>query len=272
MLLLITPATGVSEELADELVLLAAQGRPAAAAAPYEYWKSPSSWLACRLDLPGAILSALLFRSDLIEISRMTRLLLKQAHLIWVVSILNIGIGFAIPGFDPLTQVISEVALEAPAFAYTHRVADIVIGLAMCGFGVGLSLLSRGQAPFSLLANGLLGASFISAGIWTMASPLHLLYNLSIFMIVVPMTCALELKSVLASRQFERLCLAVSFVHVLMFWCINAGFVPDSIDGLVQRAWSAVLMGWFGIAAHWLLQRSRPALHTELTSREGAVT
>lgn len=67
--------------------------------------------------------------------------LIKQAHLIWLVSIINIGIGVIIPGFDFLAKSISHVALEAPVFAIIHRTADIVIGLSMCGFACAISRL-----------------------------------------------------------------------------------------------------------------------------------
>ncbi|MBF4427938.1 DUF998 domain-containing protein, partial [Vibrio anguillarum] len=39
--------------------------------------------------------------------------LVKQAHLIWIASIINIGLGFVIPGFDVFAKSISHVALEA---------------------------------------------------------------------------------------------------------------------------------------------------------------
>jgi len=179
-----------------------------------------------------------------------TGVLVRQAHLIWIVSIVNVALGFFISGFNPFAQSISAVGLQAPPFAYTHRVADIVIGVSMCAFGIGLLLRSRMKAVFSMVAIGLLGASFVSAGIWTMKSPLHLLYNLSIYLVLVPVVCALELKEIIGSRRFEVFCLAASFIHVFMFWCIYAGFIPREFDGLVQRIWTIVVMGWFGVAAH----------------------
>jgi hypothetical protein len=185
-------------------------------------------------------------------------LLIRQGHLIWIVSILNVGLGFFVPGFNPYAQPISAVGLEAPAFAYTHRGADIIIGLSMCLFGLGLFLWSSRKTLVSLVLIVLLGASFISAGIWTMQSRLHLLYNLSIVVILVPVVAALELKPLISSRQFEAISIIASLVHVLMFWCILAGFIPSEIDGLVQRLWTVVVMGWFGIAAHMVWSEPAP--------------
>lgn len=180
--------------------------------------------------------------------------LVKQAHLVWLASIINIGIGMIIPGFDFFSKSISHVALEAPVFAYTHRVADIVIGLSMCGFAFGMQRLSQNRLSTAGIPAFLLGISMISAGIWTLETPLHLLYNLSIFMIIVPIAFALEFKNTLNAPKFESFSVAVTFLHVLMFWLIYAGFIPQEFNGLVQRLWAIPTMGWFGVAAHMLLK------------------
>lgn len=182
-------------------------------------------------------------------------LLLKQGHLVWLFSIVNIGIGFVIPGFNVRARTISAVALEAPVFAWTHRIADIAIGLSMCLFGVGLRLLGRRRAAFSSISCFILGLCFISAGIWTLESPLHLLYNLSIVMILVPAATALELRDTLRSRRFEIFSLAISTFHVLMFWAIFGGLIPPPWNGAIQRVWAAVMVAWFGVAASLTTRR-----------------
>ena len=194
------------------------------------------------------------------------RFSLRQAHLVWLVSIVNIGIGFFIPGFNAVANSISAVAREAPAFAFTHRLADIIIGCSMALFSVGLHALSQKRVALSAISCFLLGLSFVSAGIWTLESPLHLLYNLSIVMILVPIASALELKHVLRSQRFENLCLVVSGIHVLMFWCIYADFIPQQFGGAIQRAWAAVLAGWFGVAASITSSRFRQTERGTLTT------
>ncbi|WKE66985.1 DUF998 domain-containing protein [Gallaecimonas kandeliae] len=173
----------------------------------------------------------------------------KQAHLIWMLSLLNISLGWFIPGFDALRNSISAVALEAPAYAYTHRAADILIGISMCVFGVGMQLSMRRGMSFSMLSSVLFGLGMISAGIWTLETPLHLLYNISIFMIVLPLAVALEFSRHARSPQFELLSCVMAFVHALMFWLIYAGFIPSEYNGLIQRLWALPTMGWFGLAA-----------------------
>jgi len=183
------------------------------------------------------------------------KLTITQAHIIWIASIINIGIGTIIPGFDVLSKSISHVALEAPIFAFTHRTMDIVIGLSMSLFAVGLFKISPYKLSVASLTTLLLGCSMISAGIWTLESPLHLLYNLSIFMILIPICTALEFKNIVKSSKFEAFCVLLSLFHVLMFWLIYAGFIPQSYNGLIQRIWAVPTMGWFGYAAWQLTKR-----------------
>ena len=179
--------------------------------------------------------------------------MIKQAHIVWLASIINIGLGIIIPDFDFFSKSISHVALEAPVFAYIHRAADVIIGLSMCGFAFGIHQTSQSRFSAATLSVFLLGISMISAGIWTLQTPLHLLYNLSIFMIIVPMAFALDFKNVVKSSSFESFSVAVTVLHVFMFWLIYAGFVPQEFNGLIQRLWAVPTMGWFGVAAHMLI-------------------
>lgn len=185
--------------------------------------------------------------------SSITRLLLTQGHLIWALTIVNIYLGFFIVGFDPIRDPISAVALEAPAFAYTHRALDITIGVSMCLFALGFQLLRRTFA-FSAVAVSLVGISMISAGIWTLESPLHELYGLSIFLIIIPVVTALEFRELLSATKFEIYSIGMTFLHVAMFWLIYAGFIPEEYKGVIQRAWAAATMAWFGIAVHVVLR------------------
>ncbi len=185
----------------------------------------------------------------------MKDILLRQTHLVWIVSIYNICIGFFISGFNPIAKSISHVALEAPFFAYSHRAADVIIGVSMCLFAIAIQHRHQSKLTLAALSIFLLGVSMVSAGIWTLESPLHLLYGLSIFMIIIPVTFALEFESKRRSVSFYNFCLVLSFIHVTMFWLIYAGFIPSEYNGLIQRIWAVPTMGWFGWAAYTLMQK-----------------
>ena len=175
-------------------------------------------------------------------------LLIKQGHLVWLLSAYNIFIGLFISGFDPVVYSISHVALEAPFFAYSHRLADILIGVSMCVFAMGCGMAFRRLWSVTTVCTLLLGISMISAGIWTLESPLHLLYGLSIFMILMPLAFAYELDGQIGSARFKQACKVLSLIHCSMFWLIYAGFIPSEYNGLIQRIWAVPTMAWFGWA------------------------
>jgi hypothetical protein len=195
----------------------------------------------------------------------MTRRLVWCGHLVWILMAGNALLGFVVPGFHPLAQTISEVALAAPGFAWTHRVLDVLVGLAMCSFAAGLQCAVRKRISLAALATGALGVAFASAGVWTLESGLHLLYNLSIIQIIVPIAQALEFKDDIRSTRYETYSLLVSFFHLLMLWALGAGFVPLPWLGLAQRVWAIVMVSWFGVAAHLLTAAMR---HQTLRARD----
>lgn len=86
----------------------------------------------------------------------MSRRLLQCGHLVWILMTVNALLGFAVPGFHPLAQTISEVGHAAPAFAWTHRILDLLVGLAMCLFAIGLQLACRKPISLSAIVTGLL--------------------------------------------------------------------------------------------------------------------
>lgn len=187
--------------------------------------------------------------------SALTVLLLKQAHVIWIAAGINICLGFFIAGYDPIAQTMSKMALEAPAFAIIHRLANAVIGLSIGGFGVALHLLSNKRCSFSLLANLLFGACLLSAAIWTLESPRHLLFNLYIIMILVPVACAMECRRIYSSKNFDNLCLLLTSLHIMMFWLIGGDLIPGNYEGLAQRLWLLPTMGWYGLASYLISGR-----------------
>jgi len=56
-----------------------------------------------------------------------------------------------------------------------------------------------------------------------------------------------------------------------MFWAIYAGFIPQEYNGLIQRLWAIPTMGWYGVAAHVLLQSSHSAHNAMQPSSETPV-
>jgi hypothetical protein len=180
--------------------------------------------------------------------------LIKQAMLIPVFSLYNILIGLLVSGYSVISQHISELALEAPFFSYSHRLADILIGLSMCGFAVACQSIAN--AKFTFLTMFSFGLTWIFAGIFILGSPLHDLYGLTTFLLIVPVLFALEMKDRYCSKGFESFSIIISLIHITFFWFFNYGYMPVEFKGLTQRIWVFITLIWYGMAAYRMLKVS----------------
>ena len=175
-------------------------------------------------------------------------LAIKQAMLIPALALYNIFIGLFVSNYSVISQHISELALAAPFFSYTHRLADILIGLSMCIFSV--ICLSVAKAKFTFITMFAFGITWIFAGIFILTSPLHDVYGLTTILIVVPVLFALEMQDYYSSKNFKNFCVLVTLIHIVFFWFFSYGFMPIEYKGVTQRFWVAITLIWYGIAAY----------------------
>ncbi|MAD75674.1 MAG: hypothetical protein CML20_12955 [Rheinheimera sp.] len=180
--------------------------------------------------------------------SKNNLLAIKQAMLIPVFAFYNIFIGLFVSGYSVTSQRISELALEAEFFAYSHRFADILIGLSMCLFA--FVCFSTAKAKFTFVTMFSFGMTWIFAGIFILNSPLHDIYGLTNILIIVPVVFALEMREFYASKKFQDFSILVTLVHVVFFWFFNYGFMPVEYKGITQRVWVAITLVWYGVAAY----------------------
>ena len=180
--------------------------------------------------------------------SKRNLLFVKQAMLIPAFALYNIFIGLFVSGYSVVSQHISELALEAQFFAYSHRITDILIGVSMCLFAQ--ACLSIAKAKFTFLTMFSFGITWIFAGIFILNSPLHDVYGLTTILLIVPVIFALEMREIYASKNFQNFCVLVSLTHVVFFWFFSYGFMPVEFKGVTQRVWVAITLLWYGVAAY----------------------
>ncbi len=183
-------------------------------------------------------------------------LAIKQAMLIPVLALYNVFVGLFVSGYSVITQRISELALEAEFFAYSHRLADILIGLSMCLFSI--ACFSIAKAKFTFLTMFAFGLTWIFAGIFILTSPLHDIYGLTTILIAVPVLFALEMRDYYLSKNFQDFCVLVTLIHIVFFWVFSYGFMPIEYKGVTQRIWVLITLAWYGLAAYqivWVINK-----------------
>ncbi len=179
----------------------------------------------------------------------------KQAMLIPIFALYNIFIGLCIPGYSVVSQHISELALETPFFAFSHRLTDILIGISMCVFAAGC--FSIAKAKFTFFTMFSFGLTWLFAGIFILGSPLHDIYGLTTFLLVVPALFALEMKDYYCSKKFENFSVIVTLIHILFFWFFSYGYMPIEFKGITQRVWVLITLAWYGFAAYQIFMVAR---------------
>lgn len=123
----------------------------------------------------------------------------------------------------------------------------------MCGFAFGIHQTSQSRFSAATLSVFFTWYKYDKCGYLDIRNSTSSSLQLIDFMIIVPMAFVLDFKNVLKSSSFKSFSVAVTVLHVFMFWLIYAGFIPQEFNGLIQCLWAVPTMGWFSVAAHMLI-------------------
>lgn len=168
-------------------------------------------------------------------------------------------IAFFLPGYSSISQHISEVALLDHPIARIQRGAALVTGVSIVLFGAWL-LLAK-DSKYTAIAALLFGATMISNGVFVMGSPLHGLYGLGFFMVLVPAFFAAEIAP--ANSWLRNLSMFVALIIMLYLWLMLSGFDPQAFRGLTQRIATLIIFGWYAVASYSLTRNNQPVRHAE---------
>lgn len=185
----------------------------------------------------------------------MKPLLIKQALVVpFAAMLVPIAIAFTIPGYSSFSQHISEAALLDHPIALVQRAAAIITGMSILLFGLGLLRLPRGRMEFTPLIAAITGISLASNGMFVMGSPLHGLFGIGGFsLMLVPAFFAAELARHPRTVALRRLSLLVAFVSASYIWSMWVHVEPAQYRGLIQRVFTVMYFGWYSVASFWLL-------------------
>lgn len=187
----------------------------------------------------------------------MNLILIRQAVVVPLGALLAAML-FALfqPDYVSLAQHLSELTLLDQPIAYVVRAAAILTGSSMLLFGIGVVAARTPRLWFTALAAVIGGASMISNGVYVMGSPLHGLYGIGFFMVLVPAFFAAEACRAddATCAWMRRLSMAMAAFNLLYFWMMIAGLDPEGWHGLTQRLFMVVSFGWYSVAAWWLVR------------------
>lgn len=185
----------------------------------------------------------------------MHRILLRQSLFLPLAALLlPMLLVLGVPHYSSLTQHVSDIQLLDHPIADLMRVAPVVCGMSILGFGIGAWVSDPSRFPFTALTSAAVATNFITAGIFVSGSPLHGLHGIGFFIPLVPACFAAESG---LGRSVLRVSLAVAVVSMAYLWLNLSG--ADPARGLTQRFAIVVIMGWYAYASHQLLRAMGPA-------------
>jgi hypothetical protein len=184
----------------------------------------------------------------------MNRFLIKQAiYLPLGMMLAFIVWAMFVPDYSSVVQHMSELQLLQHPIAFVTRIIPVIVGLSVMAFGVGVLLQSRGNMMFTAATALVFGAANTSNGIYISGNPLHGLYGLAMFYVLVPACFAAELPRATNVQRVVTVSLAIAFVSLTYFWLQFSQLDPHGFRGLTQRAAVLMLTGWYTYAANFLL-------------------
>ncbi|MEO0550024.1 MAG: DUF998 domain-containing protein [Pseudomonadota bacterium] len=176
--------------------------------------------------------------------------LMKAGAIAPVMMIIPMIVGLLVGQHNSLSQHMSELQLLGGWIPWSVRISAGLAGVAIILFA-GACCLLRGGFRFSWtgIAAFLFGVGMVSNGVFVMGSPLHGLYGLPIFSILVPAFFVAEFHDRISWKGFIGLSLAASTLSLVYMWILLIGLDPAAYRGLTQRLGTLIIFGWFSIAA-----------------------
>ncbi len=172
--------------------------------------------------------------------------------------------GAIVPGYDHVSQHVSELARQSGPHAWVMRLGLVIVGILdlLLARGLARGAPSRpGRIGSALVA--MLGVATVGVGMFplqpagTEPTPLaraHLGVALTAFTldVVTPLVFAAHFRDAARSQTMRGLSLASGILGAVLLVPVLFGLFPAH-KGLVQRAFLAVPFAWTGIIGAWLL-------------------
>lgn len=167
---------------------------------------------------------------------------------------LIVGLGFMTPGYNHVTQYISELGASGAPMAKVFNYGIMAAGGAMIvgaiGLLLGLRKLGSGVVMplLAAVAVALFGVSFVIAGLHPMPDPMHNAYNLGLAGVAAPLFGFLAMgdrSQVSGAKMLTVICfLASAVLMAIMFNVGGLNLVHKTDLGLWQRGLAVAMTLW----------------------------
>lgn len=174
---------------------------------------------------------------------------------LWLIPIV---IGFFIPEYNSVSQHISEITLYETnsAVSVIERISNYLIDTSIALFFIGLFLIRNLRLTFTVVLGMAYGIGMLSNSIFPTGTPLHGLWGLPIFSVIIPAIFALEYSDKIDSRVFVQYSIATTVLNLTYLWANVVSLDPFEYRGLTQRLAIYIINIWFAVAAFILYKNA----------------
>jgi hypothetical protein len=128
------------------------------------------------------------------------------------------------------------------------------------------------QYLFTSFSALIFGASMVSNGSFVMGSPLHGLYGIGFFVVLVPAFFAAEFTPTAHSSMVRTVSMAIAVYNLLYLWLMITQLDPTGFHGLTQRISIFFWFGWYSFASYALLHSTKAEPATEHDSTSATIS
>jgi hypothetical protein len=198
-----------------------------------------------------------------LKVEKPVRFLIYQAMLLPFLWLIPIIIGFMIPDYDSISQHISEIAINESIpvmLASINQISSLAIDVSITLFAIGLVFYEKKGISFTVFIGLVYGVGMLSNSIFPMGSPLHGLYGLPMFSVIIPAIFALEYGNGLNSKVFIKCSIVITILNFIYLWASVVGLDPNEYRGLTQRIAIYVINIWYFFAAYVMYKEANKVI------------
>lgn len=192
------------------------------------------------------------------NIERIGRYLIYQAMSLPLLWLIPIVMSFMITDYNSISQHLSELAIMKsvpPVFAGVNQIMFLAIAVSITLFAIGLMLYDKNHISFTIVLGLIYGIGMLSNSIFPMGTPLHGLYGLPIYSVIIPAVFALEYGNKLNSNIFIKISIITTILNLVYLWANAVGLDPSGYRGLTQRLAIYVINLWYFFAAFTIYKK-----------------
>ena len=184
-----------------------------------------------------------------------------------------ISLGFMIPEYNSISQHLSEIAVTESipeVIAGITHICFLLVAVSITLFPIGLVFYGEKRISFTIVLGLVYGVGMLSNSIFPTGTPLHGLYGLPIYSVIIPAIFSLEYGNDLNSSKFIKFSVITTILNLVYLWANVVGLDPNGYRGVTQILGIYVINIWYFMAAYTIYKKANKLSQQDAASGAAA--